>query len=242
MNWNLFKQRAQPINVDDYYHVFDIPNGLNILYWNDIFARVDHIEESQILEFGIGRGRSLLSILSTSIYRSLISSNEIDELWVFDSFSGFPEPSSNDISFRNPKKGEWSSSPNNNYKYSPKFLKTLLEKAGYDASYNIDKKLKIFEGFFDKTIPIAKKLNPKIKILHLDGDLFESVSQPLNEFESFLSIGGIIVVDDFNVDEKSTNDPFPGARKAVELFLKTYGNNYKFEKTIRGNPILTKLQ
>ena len=71
--------------------------------------------------------------------------------------------------------------------------------------------------------------------------MFESIYQPLEKLEPFLKTEGVIVIDDFNLNAKINEDPFPGARKAMELFLNK-NKNYKLEETIRGNPILTKLK
>ena len=111
MNWKFFKQQQQPNQVDDLFHILNMPNALNILYWKQIFEMVENIEGTHICEFGVGRGRSLISLITNNLFRNFEKNKEPYEIWAFDSFKGFPEPNEKDKSFRNPKKGEGSKSP-----------------------------------------------------------------------------------------------------------------------------------
>jgi len=234
----MFRQQPHPKSVNDIYHIFDMPNALNVLYWNEIFLKVHKLKFDTIIEFGIGRGRSLISILTCNLFRTLKFNKPPYNIYALDSFKGFPIPSVEDKSLRLPKQGEWSKSPNGKYKYSPKNLKKILKY----ASFRDISSLKVFPGFFSKTIPkiICKK--PSIGILHLDGDLFKSVFEPLINLHSLVVKGGIIVFDDYELDGDPKKEPFPGCRKALEKFLATeYGSSFILKKTIRGNPYLLKI-
>ena len=81
-----------------------------------------------IVECGVGRGRSIL-ILAT--LNDLLSSSESGQrkIYGYDSFAGFPEPTAEDKSARNPKKGEWSTSPSGKYRYSPDFVRQIMKDA-----------------------------------------------------------------------------------------------------------------
>ena len=148
-----------------------------------------------------------------------------------DSFEGFPEPSIEDGSWRDPKKGEWSKSPNNQFDYSVNNLKHILEKADLSSE-----DCTICKGFFDKS---TKDLNVnKIAILHLDGDLYNSVKQPLDNLSNKVAINGLIIIDDYSLnDENQSNEAFPGARRAVEEFLLD-NTNFTIKESIRGTPFL----
>ena len=234
----LFRTSTHPSELNDYYHGLNSSNILNVLYWAKYFEMVEDIP-GDIVECGIGRGRSLITILALHQYYEASNKNpQRRKIYGLDSFKGFPEPSAQDASPRNPRKGDWDSSPNKQFSYTAENLRLILEKAGLNMLD--DSKLKIVEGFFDKTS--ANLDVEKIAILHLDGDLYESLKAPLLNLESKISIGGIIVVDDFIVDNPDQKiESFPGARKAIEEFLQD-NNSYEFCKSIRGTPYLRKMR
>ncbi len=94
-----------------------------------------------VVECGVGRGRSLLQFA----YLIASSGNE-RMLWGFDSFEGFPDPSSEDESARNPKKGEWSGT-------SPDAIREVLRVAGVDLDF-IHKNVKLIPGFFNESLSV----------------------------------------------------------------------------------------
>ena len=212
------------------WYVYNKSNILNVLYWVKYFEMVADVQGS-IVECGVGRGRSLVTLLALQDYFDEFLKRDI---YALDSFEGFPEPDLEDESPRKPQKGEWSKSPNKQFSYSINNLKKILQKA--DIS---QEKCTIIKGFFDKS---TKDLNvKKIAILHLDGDLYNSVKQPLTNLASKVSINGIIVIDDFiENDTNQEKEMFPGARKAVEEFL-VENNNYILKTSIRGTPYLVRL-
>jgi hypothetical protein len=60
---SLFKQTSHPKNVDDFYHIFNSNNLLNAIYWWEYFREINFNEvEGDIVECGVGRGRSLISL------------------------------------------------------------------------------------------------------------------------------------------------------------------------------------
>lgn len=226
-NHSIFTQVQHPQDVSDLYHIYNKSNILNVIYWNEYFKMVQNIEGA-IVECGIGRGRSLITILALQeFYKEGVKRH----IFALDSFEGFPEPSNEDRSSRNPKKGEWSSSPNNQFDYSVNNLKKILNKANIS---NLDYTL--IKGFFDKS---TKELDVKeIAILHLDGDLYDSVKQPLINLSNKIVLNGIIVIDDYALnDENQNNEAFPGARLAVEEFLFD-NDNFKIKESIRGTPFM----
>ena len=223
----LFSQIKHPNDVSDLYHIYNQPNILNVLYWIEYFEMVRNLEGS-IVECGVGRGRSLITILSLQQFYKDVSERHV---YALDSFEGFPEPSIEDESPRNPKKGEWSSSPNNQFDYSVNNLKKILNKANIS---NLEYTL--IKGFFDKS---TKELDVnEIAILHLDGDLYDSIKQPLINLSNKIVLNGIIVIDDYALnDDDQSNEAFPGARLAVEEFLLD-NDNFKIKESIRGTPFM----
>lgn len=230
-----FKQTPHPKDVDDYYHIYNSNNLLNSIYWWEFFREINFTEvEGDIVECGVGRGRSLITLSAINKFVAKYYNSKKRKIFALDSFEGFPEPHSFDASKRNPKKGEWSMSPNKQFKYSPSSIEKVLKLAEVDVDINFVK------GFFEKTTKNLKVNN--IAILHLDGDLYESIKFPLDNLWNKVSLGGIVVFDDFSFDEKANNDEaFPGARKAVMNFLKT-NNNFDYLKSLRGTPFLKRVK
>ena len=233
----LFKQMPHPLEVSDFWHTYNLPNITNVLYWFEFFEKTKYLDGS-ILEFGVGRGRSLISIMSLEYYYRTKKNYRPKKIYAFDSFQGFPEPSAEDKSKRNPKKGEWSHSPNGNFKYSKANLKKILRNAGFPKTFI--EEINIVKGFFSKT---TKNTDiKKIAIMHLDGDLYHSVKDPLDNLSNKIIKGGLVVVDDFILNKKIVKEDFwPGARKAVEDFMKV-NKKFRVKESISGNPYLTKLQ
>lgn len=243
--YQLFEQDKHPKEVDETYHVFSGANISNVFFWNIIFEDLskEKITFDSIVECGVGRGRSLLSInqlldlyLNTKLfeYDEKNITNKI-KVYGLDSFQGFPKPSKFDKSFRNPKAGEWSHSPSRKYEYNIEFIHEIFTKSGVTTKY-----LELVKGFFDETTHELKLKNLKIGILHLDGDLYVSVKDPLENLSGQLVKGGFIVFDDFILNSTS-EDAFPGARMAYEEFINKNQSNYKHFPSVRGNVILKKI-
>ena len=233
---SLFKQTKHPAEVSDYWHVFNTSNILNVVYWLEYFRMTQEIK-GDLIECGIGRGRSLLTMMALESLFRTFSGYTPRKTFGLDSFEGFPEPSEEDISPRNPKKGEWSVSPNGEFSYSIENLKKIIQNA--EIASDVVNDLILMKGFFDKTAPEVTTNN--IAILHLDGDLYHSVRDPLFILSDKITVGGVVVIDDFrlrNPDSKS--EAFPGARRAVEEFMDAR-KEFVIRESIRGTPYLLKV-
>ena len=233
MNHELFRS-YQPKDLDDQYHLFDRAAVLSTVYWAEFFREIRDVQYDTVIECGVGRGKSLIQILSCLMVERNEYERDPVQVYALDSFEGFPEPSKFDRSPRNSEKGDWSHSPSRRYKYSEKFLRLVLQRAGFPRTKN----LKIIKGFFSQTCAMIPKQS-KVGILHLDGDLYESVRDPLLTLSSLLVRGGLIIFDDFLAKKTKTKEKFPGARKAFEEFQKA-NRHFKTKISIRGNPYLIK--
>jgi hypothetical protein len=115
---DLFNQTIQPKELNDYFHCYNSNNVLNVIYWWKFFEMILSVQ-GDIVECGVGRGRSLITITSLCNYLELSGSPiQRRKIFALDSFEGFPEPTENDFSIRNPKKGDWNKSPNQQFEYS----------------------------------------------------------------------------------------------------------------------------
>ena len=110
------------ILIDEKFHQLTCYNVLSSASFSSFFKKIEQLE-GDIVECGIGRSRSLVILSSL-----LINSSCKRTLYAFDSFEGFPEPTEEDLSKRNPKKGDWNCSPSGKYKYTEDFCLTILKK------------------------------------------------------------------------------------------------------------------
>lgn len=240
--------------MSDYHHHLNRSNMLSVIYWQKYFEMIVDVQ-GDIVECGVGRGRSLSIILTMLLMSRLLGDSAYADRKVFalDSFEGFPEPRGEDVSFRKPQKGEWARSPNNSFEYSEENLLKILTLAGllshppseesaslrdilFDSS-----RLAIVRGYFETTT--LNLATDSIALLHLDGDLYSSVKAPLNNLWQKIQVGGIVVIDDYylNLDEyPERQEPFPGARLAVEEFM-SEKKNFILKESIRGTPYLVKI-
>lgn len=145
--------------------------------------------QGAFVECGVGNGRTLtiLAYFAQKQYR---------ELYGFDSFMGFPEPSNEDNSKRNPQKGEWGH-------ITPKDIFASLTNSG------LTMKPSLLEGFFENTIPKFKASQTPIAFLHIDADLYQSYRDCFELIPLVVS-GGIILFDEYNEPN------WPGATRAVD--------------------------
>lgn len=216
-------------NLSDYFHAF---NSDNIQYYDSIkkYLLLTKNVKGDILEFGVGRGRSLIALCH------LINEYKFKKkLYGFDSFKGFDFIEKKDQSFRNVKKGEWSKSPNNQFIYNQKAIKKILNNHIYKKNF---RKVNLISGFVEKKLP---KIINKIKLIsfiNLDLDLYSGHKTVLQYTYDKLNKNGLIYFDDIILSEK--NPSFPGAKKAFKEFF--VGKKIKiYFCSLRKNLVIKKL-
>jgi hypothetical protein len=114
--------------------------------------------------------------------------------WGFDSFEGIPwkgpnddqQPGFNEL----PSVMEGKSSGVSSH--TVENVVKDLTKWGIDPS-----QYKLVKGWFEDTIPVNEV--KQISVLRLDGDLYESTLIPLVHLYPRLSVGGILIIDDWNL-------------------------------------------
>lgn len=150
-----------------------------------------------IVEFGCYIG-------TTSVFLAKhIDSWQDKKLWLFDSFEGLPEKSSQDRSSLGDlfKKGELLA--------TKKQLILNLKKC------NLTNFPKIKKGWFNELV--ESDIPDKISFAFLDGDYYDSIMSPLRLIWDRLEDGAVIVVDDYG------NPALPGAKIAVDEWCEKYG-------------------
>lgn len=115
------------------------------------------------------------------------------EFWFFDSFEGLPEPTNDD--YIGEKTGEFIRPlPKGSCLGTIEQVQELMfDKLDFDKQ-----RVNLIKGWFQDTVPaFKKKVKQPIAILRLDGDWYESTKIPLQNFYESISIGGVVIIDDY---------------------------------------------
>jgi len=155
------------------------------------------IEDEQIpgdvVECGVYRGGSA-AILARSATHSQLGRT----VWLFDAFQGMPSATAKD----GPEAGSWVG----NLRSSPQRVERLLRRTGAQMT-----RVRIVPGLFQETFRATHI--PRIALLNIDADWYESVKLCLETFYDAVSPGGFVSIDDYGL--------WPGCRQAVDEFIET---------------------
>ena len=110
-------------------------------------------------------------------------------VWVADSFQGLPRPNAD----------KYADDEGDEFWTHNDYLGVSLEQVRSNfARYGLlDNQVKFLKGWFSDTLPGAPI--EKLAILRLDGDMYESTIDAIGALYPKLSIGGFVIVDDFNI-------------------------------------------
>jgi hypothetical protein len=144
-----------------------------------------------LVETGVWRGGA--TIFMRAILKAYGDTQRI--VWAADSFEGLPRPNANLY----PADAQ-------DTHYTIPFLSVSLSdvQANFKSYDLLDNQVCFLKGFFKDSIPNCAI--SQIAVLRLDGDMYESTIQVLENLYDKVSIGGYIIIDDFTL---------PGARKAT---------------------------
>ena len=189
--------------------------GLEHTY-DQALATILNSVEGAFVECGVARGgcAALLAHVATQ-------AEPKRHCWFFDSFEGLPDPTDQDI--EDGRTGD-------HIRPLPKgaclgtieqVSSLLFEEFGYDRD-----KVTLVKGWFQDTLPMSADRVGPIAMLRVDGDWFDSTYCVLREFYDLVSIGGVVVIDDYWSCH--------GARKATDQFLSERGVNVGLSPDGRG--------
>jgi len=137
----------------------------------------------QYLEFGTGRGTSLLYAYE------VCRKHRFDDVrfFSFDSFQGFPEPKGVDRLFLRFKRGEVA--------FSRRIVERNLWLYGADR-----KRIELIEGWYEDTLADAAGNHRQIgsaRVVNIDCDLHDSAQAALRFIAPHLASGSVILFDDW---------------------------------------------
>ena len=147
-----------------------------------------------LIETGVWRGGACIFM------RAVLAVYGVDDrrIYVADSFEGLPKP---DVDKFPADKGEKLS--NHSFlKVSQDEVENNFEKYGL-----LDEKVVFLKGWFKDTLPTAPI--ERLAVLRLDGDMYSSTIDALNNLYPKLSVGGFCIIDDY---------AGPGCKAAVNDF------------------------
>lgn len=196
-------------------------NGANLRYTSrratakflahyEVYKMVKELP-GHIVELGVFKGESLLRFAQfAEIFNCYDRSFDVIG---FDNFSGFTKLSSEDglESIKNDKKiGGWSPE-----RYRSE-LEALIEYFDLTRLAPHKPRIRLIDGNIEDTVPEFKKnnKNTRIKLLHLDADLYEPTKIALECLWDNLVIGGCLLLDEYGFDV------FEGEAAAVDEFFR----------------------
>jgi O-methyltransferase len=155
-----------------------------------------------VVECGVYRGGSAATMARVATHSAMPRT-----VWLFDSFQGMPPVTEAD----GPGAEDWVGA----LAYDARKVEKLLRRTGADLS-----RVRIVEGFFADTFPTVEI--PRIALLNVDSDWYESVKLCFEKFYDAVAPGGFVSIDDYGT--------WPGCRKAVDEFVAKRGLNHKMNR------------
>jgi hypothetical protein len=135
-----------------------------------------------LIETGVWRGGA--TIFMRAILKAYGDQNR--RVWVVDSFAGLPPP--------NPEK--YPADKGFDLSHVTVLAVSLENVQSNFAKYGLlDSQVVFLKGLFSQTLPTAPI--ESIAVLRLDGDLYESTMDALENLYPKVSIGGYIIIDDY---------------------------------------------
>ena len=147
------------------------------------------------IETGVWRGGACIYM------RAILKAYDISDrtVWAADSFEGLPSP--DPVHYPADEGDKFST-------YSELAVSLDEVKENFRKYGLLDEQVKFLKGWFKDTLPQAPI--KELAILRMDGDMYESTNDALQNLYAKISPGGFVIVDDYHVVE--------GCRKAVDQF------------------------
>lgn len=160
-----------------------------------------------IAEFGSWRGANLMFMAKLLRIYDAMGSKMVH---CFDSFEGLNQFHSKDGSAR---------------RNAGRYKGSLEELKDFIRLYDLTDDIAIHKGYVENTLKalLEKDTGLSFSLVYCDTDLYDSTIAILNQLHPRLSKGGVFVLDEWNYET------YPGESKAVEEFMREYGDSYAME-------------
>ena len=153
------------------------------------------------------------------------------KLNVYDVFGMIPPPSENDGNdihnrYKIIKEGK-SNGINGELYYG--YEKNLLNKVKQNLKnfgLKNDDNISLIQGLYEETL----KIKEAVAFAHIDCDWYSSVMTCLMQIEPNLSLGGIIIIDDYY--------DWSGCKKAVDDYFSNYDKKQYYQYKTRSNKLI----
>jgi hypothetical protein len=138
-----------------------------------------------LMERGVWRGGA------TILMRAILKAYDVTDrtVWVADSFEGLPPANVE----------QYPADADADYPMFSEILGIPLEvvQDNFDRYGLLDEQVRFLKGWFKDTLPEAPI--ERLAVLRLDGDMYESTMDSLKNLYAKLSVGGYLIIDDYNL-------------------------------------------
>lgn len=153
-----------------------------------------------LMETGVWRGGA------TIFMRAILKAFDVTDrtVWVADSFQGLPPANVE----------QYPADADVDYPMFSEILGIPLEvvQDNFDRYGLLDEQVRFLKGWFKDTLPEAPV--ERLAVLRLDGDMYESTMDTLTSLYAKLSVGGYLIIDDYNL---------PACKEAVHDYRREKG-------------------
>jgi hypothetical protein len=187
---------VQPFTMTSKERIFSLSKSIEYIVKHDV--------PGDIVECGVWKGGSMMAVA-----RTLMELGARRRLHLFDTFEGMSPPTDVDVNVYGWKAADRVvavlKETNEPMNYAPlDEVKCNLRLTGYDEGL-----IAFVQGKVEETIPASAP--DRIALLRLDTDWFESTYHELNHLYPRLSVGGVLILDDYG--------HWQGSRKAVDQYI-----------------------
>jgi O-methyltransferase len=214
-DWRIVKRA--PVSTRDRVEGRDWPqNGETMIgdaRLNNIQQCVTSILEDgvagDLLEAGVWRGGAAI------LMRAVLAAHDVSDrnVWLADSFQGLPRPDTD----------KYPADEGLDFSGVPVLAVGVEQVKANFARYGLlDDQVRFLPGWFKDTLRMAPI--EKLSLIRLDGDLYESTIDAITALYPKLSIGGYLIVDDYNA---------PGWDKACGQAIRDYRAEHNIAEPIQ---------
>ena len=213
---NLFKRlikrktfKKEKALTQEEYEIIKLGMQYSMASWERLYANINSIKylvnsqiEGAIVECGVWRGGSMLTMLETLKHYSVINR----DIYLYDTFTGMSTPSKEDGIFAHEKfkelqtgedKSNWCCADLND-------VKSTINLSEYP-----NEKLHYVKGKIEDTVPGT--IPDEISLLRLDMDWYSPTIHALTYLYPKVQSGGVIILDDYG--------HWDGCKQAVDRFV-----------------------